>query len=66
MTIQNGPKKENLEAEVIEDQVAEDVMVEDEAMEKSDVNSTEKKLRISKASPLVLFHKKILMQHGCI
>jgi len=43
MTIQNGPKKENLEAEVVEDSVEEDVMVEDEVQEESAVNSTEEK-----------------------
>ena len=45
MTIQNGPKKEDLETEVVEDLVEEDVMVEDEVSEESDANSTEKKAR---------------------
>jgi len=43
MTIQNGPKKENLEAEVVEDLAGEEVMVEEEDLEEPDVNSSEEK-----------------------
>ncbi len=43
MTIQNGPKKENLKAEVVEDLAGEEVMVEEEDLEEPDVNSSEEK-----------------------
>jgi len=43
MTIQNGPKKENLEAEVVEDLTGEEVMAEEEDIEEPDVNSSEDK-----------------------
>jgi RNA polymerase nonessential primary-like sigma factor len=43
MTIQNGPKKENLEAKVVEDLAGEEVMVEEEDLEEPDVNSSEEK-----------------------
>ena len=43
MIIQNGPKKENLEAEVVEDLVGEEVMVKEEDLEEPDVNSSEEK-----------------------
>ena len=48
MTIQNGPKKENLQAEVVED------------MEESDVNSTEEKdKQIESYSPGVIPQKDL-------
>jgi len=60
MTIQNGPKKENLEAEVVEDSVEEDVMVEDEGTEESAVNSTEEKdKKIESFSPGVIPQKDL-------
>ena len=43
MIIQNGPKKENLEAEVVEDLTGEEVMVKEEDLEEPDVNSSEEK-----------------------
>jgi len=43
MTIQNGPKKEKLEAAVVEDLTGEEVMVEEEDIEEPDVNSSEDK-----------------------
>jgi len=58
MTIQKGPKKENMETGVIDDLVGGDVVVENEVLEESDVDSSEEKAK--------LFHKKILMQRGCI
>ena len=45
MTVQNGPKKEDIETEVVEDSAEEDVMVEDEVPEKSDVKKTEDKAK---------------------
>jgi RNA polymerase nonessential primary-like sigma factor len=45
MTVQNGPKKEDLETEVVEDSAEEDVMVEDEVPEKSDIKKTEDKAK---------------------
>ena len=60
MTIQNGPKKENLEAKVVEDSVEEDVMVEDEGLEESDVNSSEEKgNEIESFSPGVIPQKDL-------
>ena len=60
MTIQNGPKKENMEAEVVEDPVEGDVMVEDEVLEKSDVKSTEEKAKdIESFSPGVIPQKDL-------
>ena len=60
MTIQNGPKKEDLEAEVIEDPVEDDVIVEDEVLEESDVNSTEKKTKdVESFSPGVIPQKDL-------
>jgi len=43
MKIQNGPKKENLEAEVVEGLVEEAVMVEDEVLEETNIDSTKQK-----------------------
>jgi len=60
MTIQNGPKKENLEAEVVDDLVEEDVMVVDEVLEESDVNSSEEKGKdIENFSPGVIPQKDL-------
>jgi RNA polymerase nonessential primary-like sigma factor len=60
MTIQNGPKKEKLEAEVVEDSVEEDVMVEDEIQEESAVNSTKEKDKdIESFSPGVIPQKDL-------
>jgi len=60
MTIQNGPKKENLEAKVVENLVDEEVMVEDEILEESDVNSSEEKgNEIGSFSPGVIPQKDL-------
>ncbi len=60
MTIQNGPKKEDLEAEVVDDLVEEDVMVVDEVLEESDVNSSEEKGKdIENFSPGVIPQKDL-------
>jgi len=60
MTVQNGPKKENLKARVIEDSVEEDVMVEDEVPEESEVNSTEEKDKdVESFSPGVIPQKDL-------
>jgi len=60
MTIQNGPKKENLEAEVVDDLVEENVMVVDEVLEESDVNSSEEKGKdIENFSPGVIPQKDL-------
>jgi len=60
MTIQNGPKKEGAETEVVKDLAEEDVMVEDEVPEESDVNSTKKKVKdVESFSPGVIPQKDL-------
>jgi len=60
MTIQNGPKKEGAETEVVKDLAEEDVMVEDEVLEESDVNSTKKKVKdVESFSPGVIPQKDL-------
>lgn len=45
MTIQKGPKKENMETGVIDDLVGGDVVVENEVLQESDVDSSEEKAK---------------------
>jgi len=60
MTIQNGPKKENLEAEVVEDLTGEEVMVEEEDIEEPDVNSSgDKGKNIESFTPGVIPQKEL-------